>query len=140
MAPPTLPSIRIGDTLPSRELSCDTVQLFLYNAALWNAHRIHFDEPYTREVEGYAGLVVAGPLIGDWLSQCVLEWLGESGELVRFGFSNRRAAYVGDPLVSRGAVVGVDPDSGLVTLDLEVVNAAGEVVAPGHAVVRLNRA
>jgi hydroxyacyl-ACP dehydratase HTD2-like protein with hotdog domain len=137
MATPDIESVQAGDALPDRQLNCDTVQLFLYNAALWNAHRIHFDAPYAEQVEGYPGLVVAGPLIGDWLVQCAVEWMGEDGELVSFEFSNRWAAYAGDPLVSRGTVVSADQDSGLVTLDLQVLNAEGRVIAPGRAVVRL---
>jgi len=136
MEAPSIHSIMPGDALPERELSCDTVQLFFYNAALWNAHRIHFDAPYATEVEGYPGLVVAGPLIGDWLTQCVLEWMGEAGRLLSFEFSNRRAAYVGDSLVSGGTVRSVEAAGGLVTVDLQVLNADREVVAPGRAVVR----
>jgi hydroxyacyl-ACP dehydratase HTD2-like protein with hotdog domain len=136
MATLSINSIKAGDALPTRELVCDTVQLFFYNAALWNAHRIHFDAPYATDVEGYPGLVVAGPLIGDWLTQCVLEWMGDSGELVSFEFSNRRAAYVDDPLVSGGNVLSVDAETGLVTLDLHVLNEEQEVIAPGQAVVR----
>jgi len=137
MATPDIESVKAGDVLPERQLTCDTVQLFLYNAALWNAHRIHFDAPYAEQVEGYPGLVVAGPLIGDWLVQCAVEWMGEEGELVSFEFSNRWAAYAGDPLVSGGSVVSTDRDSGLVTLDLQVLNSEGRVIAPGRAVVRL---
>lgn len=137
MKTPTIQSIKVGDPLPSRDLVCDTVQLFFYNAALWNAHRIHFDAPYAADVEGYPGLVVAGPLIGDWLVQCALEWMGDTGELVSFEFSNRRAAFVDDPLVSGGKIASVDAESGLVTLDLHVLNADQEVIAPGKAVVRL---
>jgi len=36
--------------------------LFRYSALTFNSHRIHYDEPYAREVEGYPGLVVQGPL------------------------------------------------------------------------------
>jgi len=36
--------------------------LFRYSALTYNAHRIHYDRDYTREVEGYPGLVVHGPL------------------------------------------------------------------------------
>ena len=43
-------SISPGDALPERQLVCNTVQLFFYNAALWNAHRIHFDAPYAADV------------------------------------------------------------------------------------------
>ena len=40
----------------------DTVQLFRYGALTFNAHRIHYDLPYTREQEGYPALVVNGGL------------------------------------------------------------------------------
>ena len=40
----------------------DTVQLFRYSALTFNGHRIHYDLPYTREVEGYPALVINGGL------------------------------------------------------------------------------
>ena len=129
-------NIQPGDELPLRDFLCDNVQQFLYNAALWNAHRIHFDFPYSTEVEGYSGLVVAGPLMGDWLTQCVTEWLDDDGCLLSFEYSNRKAAYTGDQLQAGGKVVSVDPDTGDVCLELQITNAAGEVIAPGEAVVR----
>jgi 3-methylfumaryl-CoA hydratase len=39
------------------------VKLFRFSCVTGNAHRIHYDVPYTREVEGYADLVVHGPLL-----------------------------------------------------------------------------
>ncbi len=41
----------------------DEVTLFRFSALTYNGHRIHYDEPYATRVEGYAGLVVHGPLI-----------------------------------------------------------------------------
>jgi 3-methylfumaryl-CoA hydratase len=38
--------------------------LFRYSAVTFNTHRIHYDRPYTTGVEGYAGLIVHGPLQG----------------------------------------------------------------------------
>jgi 3-methylfumaryl-CoA hydratase len=130
-------TIKLGDLLPERAFDIDNVQLFLYNAALWNAHRIHFDYPYATEVEGYAGLVNAGPLMGDWLAQCVIEWMGDDGELISIEYSNRRAAYVGEVLRSGGKVLSADPETGTVELELWLKNAADEAVTPGNAVVRL---
>ncbi len=129
-------SIKAGDSLPGREFSCDNVQLFLYNAALWNAHRIHYDHDYATDVEGYSGLVIAGPLMGDWLTQCVLAWLDDEGSLTSFEYSNRKAAYVDDVLRFTGEVAAVDPASGEIALNLSIRNAAGEDVTPGSAVVR----
>jgi hydroxyacyl-ACP dehydratase HTD2-like protein with hotdog domain len=127
--------IEIGTNLPEREHRPDNVQLFLYNAALWNAHRIHFDHPYATEVEGYPGLVIAGPLMGDWLTQCVLEWLGDAGRLVRIAYTNRQAAYIGDTLRAGGTVTTVDRVHGRVEIALHLHNAAGDNVTPGTAVV-----
>jgi 3-methylfumaryl-CoA hydratase len=36
--------------------------LFRYSAMTFNGHRIHYDAPYVTGTEGYAGLVVHGPL------------------------------------------------------------------------------
>jgi hydroxyacyl-ACP dehydratase HTD2-like protein with hotdog domain len=58
-----------GDVLPEAEPGgwveprCpSTVQLFRFSAITFNSHRIHYDDAYTREVEGYPALVVHGPL------------------------------------------------------------------------------
>ncbi len=40
----------------------DPARLFRFSAATFNAHRIHYDLAYAREVEKYPGLVVHGPL------------------------------------------------------------------------------
>jgi 3-methylfumaryl-CoA hydratase len=50
-----------------RSISPDPVLLFRYSALTFNAHRIHYDRDYAQNVEGYAGLVVHGPLIATLL-------------------------------------------------------------------------
>jgi len=128
-------TIKAGDPLPEREFKPDNVQLFLYDAALWNAHRIHFDYPYATEVEGYSGLVIAGPLMGDWLTQCVIDWLGDEGKLVSIEYSNRKAAFIGEVLLTGGSVLSIEPDTGTAQLELFVKNEADEIITPGAAVV-----
>ena len=128
-------NINVGDALPERAFKPDTAQLFLYDAALWNAHRIHFDYPYATEVEGYPGLVIAGPLMGDWLTQCVVDWLGGDGKLVSIDYSNRQAAFIGEVLRTGGSVRAVDPDTREAQLELFVKNEANDVIIPGAAVV-----
>ncbi len=131
-----LASIRVGDALPARSHSPDTVDLFLFNAAIWNAHRIHFDQEYATRVEGYPAIVIDGPLQADWLTQTVMEWIGDAAELVSFEFRNRTAAYVGETLTSTGRVSAVDRASGEVRLELGIRNAQGQIITPGSAVVR----
>lgn len=131
-------SINTGDSLPVREFKLDNVQLFLYNAALWNAHRIHFDHPYATGVEGYPGLVVAGPLLGDWLTQSAIEWVGDDGRLASIEYSNRQASYIGETLRSGGVVVASDRNTGIVNLDMYIKNEADEVITPGVAIVHFS--
>jgi 3-methylfumaryl-CoA hydratase len=129
-------SVRVGDALPERRRRCDIIQSFFYNAALWNAHRIHYEREYATQAEGYAGLVVPGPLLGDWLAQCAEDWLG-GGRIVRFSYSNRLACFVDDEVVVGGSVTAVDAAAREAELELWVKNTAGEVITPGTARVRL---
>lgn len=51
-----------GEPEWSRTVTPDPVLLFRYSALTFNSHRIHYDQPYATDVEGYPGLVVHGPL------------------------------------------------------------------------------
>lgn len=61
----------------------DSTALFRYSALTFNGHRIHYDVDYCRDVEGYPGLVVHGPLIATLLLDLY----------VRQGWSLRRFSY-----------------------------------------------
>ena len=50
-------------------LSFTSTQLFRYSALTFNGHRIHYDADYARDIEGYAGLVVHGPLLAHLMMQ-----------------------------------------------------------------------
>jgi 3-methylfumaryl-CoA hydratase len=130
--------IKPGTALPERRHTPTNVSLFLYNAAIWNGHRIHYDETYTKDVEKHPAIVVDGPLQGDWLTQAVLNWIGYDGSLVEFEYANRRASYLGDTLVAGGKVERVDADTREVECSLFVRIEGGEVTTPGRAIVRLN--
>lgn len=67
----------------SREVSFDTTLLFRYSALTFNGHRIHYDLDYARQVEGFDGLVVHGPLIAQLL---MLMAADEIGPLTRFAY------------------------------------------------------
>jgi len=47
----------------SENIEPTPVMLFRYSAVTFNGHRIHYDEPYVTQAEGYPGLVVHGPMI-----------------------------------------------------------------------------
>lgn len=128
--------IAVGQALPEREFTATNVSLFCYNAAIWNPHRIHYDETYTTKVEKHPKIVIDGPLQGDWLSQIVVNWVGEEAELLKFDYSNRRASYLGETLKSGGKVLKVDQQTGLVEVELFLKNEEGEITSPGSATVQ----
>jgi 3-methylfumaryl-CoA hydratase len=68
------PGAKVAPALPAdtdetfaRAITPDPVLLFRYSALTFNGHRIHYDRTYVTEVEGYAGLIVHGPLIATLL-------------------------------------------------------------------------
>ncbi|SEM36435.1 3-methylfumaryl-CoA hydratase [Roseovarius azorensis] len=58
--------------------------LMRYSAVTFNAHRIHYDLAYAQEVEGYAGLIVHGPLQATLLCQYAAALHGSTPK--RFSF------------------------------------------------------
>ena len=71
-APPPAP--KGGEA--AREAVFSSTLLFRYSALTFNGHRIHYDRDYSREVEGYAGLVVHGPLLAQMLMLFARDDLG----------------------------------------------------------------
>lgn len=61
-----------ADDAVTRKIFTDPALLFRFSALTFNAHRIHYDRAYAREVEGYAGLVVHGPLLATLLMDLAL--------------------------------------------------------------------
>jgi 3-methylfumaryl-CoA hydratase len=62
--------------------------LFRYSALTFNGHRIHYDQPYVTGVEGYAGLVVHGPM----QASLMFNLAAELGERVPASFRYRGAS------------------------------------------------
>jgi 3-methylfumaryl-CoA hydratase len=56
------PAVAVQPMGTVMHVSPTSTMLFRYSAMTFNGHRIHYDEPYARHVEGYGGLVVHGPL------------------------------------------------------------------------------
>jgi 3-methylfumaryl-CoA hydratase len=64
-APPPEPAPQGAEW--TRTILPDALLLFRYSALTLNGHRIHYDQDYVRNVEGYPGLIVHGPLIATLL-------------------------------------------------------------------------
>lgn len=71
----TAPQAR-RDEAVAETVNFDTTLLFRYSALTFNGHRIHYDADYARDVEGYAGLVVHGPLLAHLLMDLAERHIG----------------------------------------------------------------
>lgn len=90
----------------------DPVRLFRYSALTANAHRIHYDAPYAREVEAYPDLVVHGPLLVLLLAELGRARSGRSASTVDYRL--RRPVFAGDPVLLTG-----EPDGSAAALTTE---------------------
>lgn len=91
----------------SELVSADPVLLFRYSALTSNGHRIHYDAPYAREVEGYADLVVHGPLISTLLQGLACHAFPQK-RLTLFDFRAVSPLFVNQPFYIEAAEDGKD--------------------------------
>jgi 3-methylfumaryl-CoA hydratase len=85
----------------------DSVALFRFSAVTFNAHRIHYDLPYARKVEGYPGLVVHGPLLAVRL--CNFAGRIKKSTPYKFTFRGEAPSFCGQPI----AFTSKDDNEGL---------------------------
>lgn len=106
-------------------LQPDPRLLFRFSALTANAHRIHYDSPYCREVEGYPGLVVHGPLLALLMLELVRR--GAPQRQVRsLSYRLHRPVFAGEHLVADGTFTGGRARSHVAT-HREAAHATAEV-------------
>ena len=99
--PPHATTEPIPDAPWRATMDTDPVLLFRFSALTFNSHRIHYDAAYATEVEGYAGLVVHGPLTALHLLELAANHgLTDPGS---FGFRATAPAICGTELILRGS-------------------------------------
>ena len=119
-APMPTPPAPPGDAAWRETVTPSTALLFRYSALTFNAHRIHYDRPYAREIEGYPALVFHGPLTATLLIRFGLERLG-AARPARYAyrgaaplFDDRPFTLCGRPDGAGGAILWAEtPDGGL---------------------------
>ena len=98
--------------------------LFRYSAITFNAHRIHYDQSFAREVEGYPGLIVHGPLQATMLCQYAADLMGAAPK----SFSYRSLSPIFDTI---DFTVNAAPDDK--GLKLWTAGQGGPVAMEAHA-------
>ncbi len=90
------PPLNANDWPHCRSITPSAALLFRFSALTFNAHRIHYDLPYARDAEGYAGLVVHGPLTATLLLDHVTSLFGAPRQ---FSFRASAPAFAGEALM-----------------------------------------
>jgi 3-methylfumaryl-CoA hydratase len=106
------------------ERVADPTLLFRFSAATNNSHRIHYDQPYATEVEGYPDLVVHGPLTAILLADLARTRRGVDAREISYRaraphFANRRFWLAGGPTDDGASLRAVRAD-GETAMTLEV--------------------
>lgn len=121
-------SVDLGDWDWHETITPDAALLFRYSALTFNAHRIHYDQAYAREIELYPDLVVHGPLTATLLLKLCADRLGDNA-LSYFSFAAKAPLYVGQMLHLTGRKEGEK-------IRLCVFGADGCVAVEAHATLR----
>lgn len=100
-AKPPAPQRYEAEAQWSRNVQPDTTLLFRYSALTFNGHRIHYDQAYARNEEGYPDLVVHGPLTATLLQLLAIEH-GAGRRLARFDFRGVTPLFVDQPFQLEG--------------------------------------
>lgn len=123
----------VGDQIPVLSRQPDEIDLFMFSAAAWLIHRVHYDEPFTTGHDGHLGLLVHGPLQGAWMMHAVQSWLGPQARPRSITYRHSAPAYAGDSIECGGTVTAVDAESGTFDADLWVRKVDGTVTTRGSA-------
>lgn len=99
--PPAAPE----DPVWLRMVKPDPVLLFRYSALTLNSHRIHYDLPYARDVEGYDDLVVHGPLQATMLINLAMAQ-NPKRRFARFSFRAFSPLFADAPFMLAGSPEG----------------------------------
>lgn len=128
-----------GRIIAERQVQPGEVDLFMFSAATWLTHRIHFDRDYAR-TEGHPDLVVHGPLQGAYLAGLLADVADRcGGQLARLSYRHHRSAYCAERLTVQAALTSVTEEPGGFEAELAVSirNSDGVLITSGQGVVRL---
>ena len=109
----------------TRELTAGPVMLFRYSALTFNGHRIHYDQPFSVEREGYDGLIVHGPLLATLMVDLARR-NANGRRITSFAFRAKRPVFADQPFTVSGeperedARLSVGDAQGALAMDGEV--------------------
>lgn len=132
------PEWSVGTSLPPLSVRPTRAHLFMFSAATWNRHHVHYDREAAIR-EGLPDVVVHRGLVGNYLARLVTGWLAEHGGVLEtISWRMLRSAVPDAILTCRGEVTALEKTGTemVATCRVEAVDEAENVIATGEAVLR----
>ena len=130
--------IEVGSEIPPLVKEPDPQQLVKWAGASGDFYQIHYDKDFALG-NNLPDIIVHGALKSAWLGQLLGDWVGEKGEIKKYGCSYRGMDIPGDKLTCKGTVTNKYEAGGehCVECDIWLENSKGEKTTLGTAVVAL---
>lgn len=131
-------SLELPAPIPEIVVKPDRMQIFMFSAATWNRHRIHYDKDAALD-EGLPDVVVQRSLIGNFFARLLTQWLGDTGDIRVLSWRVLASVVPGVTLRCAGQVLAIETVEGVRFADCEVhmTDESGAKVATGRARLRL---
>jgi acyl dehydratase len=130
--------IEVGSEIPPLVKDPDPQQLVKWAGASGDFYQIHYDKDFALG-NNLPDIIVHGALKSAWLGQLLGDWVGEKGEIKKYGCSYRGMDIPGDKLTCKGTVTNKYEAGGehCVECDIWLENSKREKTTLGTAVVAL---
>ena len=133
--------VSVGDELPPMTVHVDRPRLVQYAGASLDRNRIHWDEPFAKQV-GLPDVIAHGMFTMGSAVTLVTDWVGDAGRVVEYGARFTRPVVVpydtGADIEVSGVVKALDPESKRVTVELAAAAAGEKVLGRALAVAVLD--
>ncbi|GKT50670.1 mesaconyl-C(4)-CoA hydratase [Colletotrichum spaethianum] len=127
--PSTITDLKGADGSAVRHLRWSPVGLFRFSALTFNGHMIHYNEPWTKDIERHPDVVVHGPLNLINMLDYWRDLYGHDGREVRqVGYRAMSPLYAGDEYTIRTAAIGSDKNFEILVEKGGAVCMKGEII------------
>lgn len=95
--------VSVTTQIPELTVCPNHTQVFMFSAATWNRHHIHYSKDAAIS-EGLPDIVVQRGLIGNFFARLITDWVGDSADLYKLAWKVTHSAFPGKDIVCRGKV------------------------------------
>ena len=128
-------NLEIGYEIPKLVKCVTTQQMARWAGATDEYYEIHYDKDYAIK-QGLPGVIVAGGMIWAFLSQMIINWVGEPECLKKINCTFRGMQFPNEEISCKGKIAKKYTENGkrYVECDIWVENSKGEKSSSGLAI------